>query len=221
MNPALSKLFNALKAFSATMEMSVSNEGGSMVISSSYEMSSGLLRVETDLGSARGGMMPPQAVAQMKAMGMDRVVTISLPERKLVLIAYPGLKSYVEMPAPQAETESGATGEDVFVESGKEAIDGHPCVKGKMTVRMDQNAKRDLLIWKAADLNGFPVQIQIDDPKGGMKLLFRHIQTKEPPASRFAIPEGYTKYGNMQEMMQAAAAKMMQAGGVQMGGQDQ
>ncbi|MBW8864619.1 MAG: hypothetical protein JF609_06795 [Verrucomicrobia bacterium] len=47
----------------------------------------------------KGSGLPPNAGAQMKAMGMDVVVTITRPEKKLSYLIYPGMQSYVENPA--------------------------------------------------------------------------------------------------------------------------
>ena len=57
----------------------------------------GKSRFEMNMSEAQGTKMPPGAAAQMKAMGMDTMISISRPDLKLVYIIYPGLNSYVAM----------------------------------------------------------------------------------------------------------------------------
>src|SRR5580693_2005937 len=81
---ALSKLFGDNKAFSATMEMHTSGgpSGSGMTIPGKIAFSDGKSRFEMDMTEVKGGSIPPQAMTQMRAMGMDKVVRISRPDKK-------------------------------------------------------------------------------------------------------------------------------------------
>jgi outer membrane lipoprotein-sorting protein len=216
LDPIMTKLFGTVKSFSAKMEMSMTSPQGAMTMSSGYEMLDGKIRMEIDMASIQSAQLPPEAMAQMKSMGMDRMVNISLPEKKLLYLIYPGLQSYAEMPIPQASqaADAGKEAKVDYAEVGKETIDGHPCVKSKMTVDTGDGKKREGFIWTATDLKGFPLQIQFDDPRAQMTMRFKDVQFKEPDAGRFVPPADFTKYNNPQEMMQGAMQKMMGAGGM-------
>ena len=216
LDPIMAKLFGSVKGFSAQAEMSMKGPQGEMSMSSVYEMLGGKVRMEIDMTNMRSAQMPPEAVAQMKMMGMDRMVNIMLPETHQLYIVYPGLESYAEMPVPKAGPAADAGKEPSvnYVEVGKETIDGHPCVKSKMTVDEGNGTTREGFIWTATDLKGFPVQIEFDNPQMQVTMQFKNVQLKEPDAAHFSPPAGFTKYSNVQEMMQAVMQKKMSAGGM-------
>ena len=210
-DPIMAKLFSSFKGFSTKMEMTMSGPQGEMTMSSAYEMLNGKIRMEIDMASMKSAQMPPEAVAQMKMMGLDRSVNITLPETHQMFLIYPGLQSYAEMPIPQvgsaADTEKGPKID--YVEVGKETIDGHPCVKSRITVDAGDGTKREGFIWTATDLKGFPLQVQFDNPQAQVTMQFKDVQFKEPDAGRFVPPADFTKYNNVQEMMRSAMQKMM------------
>jgi len=216
LDPIMAKLFGSIKGFSAKAEMTMKGSQGEMSMSSVYEMLSGKVRMEIDMTTMRSAQMPPEAIAQMKMMGMDRMVNIMLPETHQLYIVYPGLESYAEMPVPKAGPAADAGKEPSvnYVEVGKETIDGHPCVKSKMTVDTGNGTTREGFIWTATDLKGFPVQIQFDNPQMQVTMQFKNVQLKEPDAARFSPPADFTKYNSVQEMMQSAMQKRMSAGGM-------
>jgi len=216
LDPIMAKLFGSTKGFSAKAEMTMNGPQGAMTMSSVYEMLDGKIRMEIDMTSMRSAMMPPEAIAQMKMMGMDRMVNIMLPETRQLYIIYPGLQSYAEMPVPQAGSAADASKEPKvdFAEVGKETIDGHPCVKSKMTIDAGSGNAREGFLWTATDLKEFPLQIQIDDPRMKMTMRFKDVQLKEPDAVHFLPPADFTKYTNPQEMMQAIMQKRMSEGGM-------
>ena len=131
LDPIMAKIFGSIKGFSAKAEMTMNSSRGEVTMTVVYEMLAGKMRMEMDMASMMGAQMPPEAVAQIKMMGMDRMVNIALPETRQLYIIYPGAQSYIEMPIPQASPAADATKESKvdYAEVGKETIDGHPCVK--------------------------------------------------------------------------------------------
>jgi hypothetical protein len=215
LDPIMAKLFGSVKGFTASADMTVTSPQGPMTMTTVYEMLDGKIRIEIDMAAMMGAKMPPEMVAQMKVMGMDRMVNIMQPDKRQLYVIYPGAQAYVEMPLPQAAPADAAKEPKVeYVEVGKETIDGHPCVKSKMTVSSDDGTKREGFIWTATDLKGFPLQIQFDDPRAQMSMRFKDVQFKEPDAAHFIPPADFTKYSNPQELMQGVAMKKMGSGGM-------
>jgi len=214
LDPIMAKLFGSIKGFSAKAEMTVNTPRGEMTMTVVYEMLGGKIRMEMDMASIMGAQMPPEAKAQMKMMGMDRIVNIVLPETRQLCVIYPGAQAYLEMPLPQAgaAADAGKEAKVEYAEVGKETIDGHPCVKSKMTVDAGEGNAREGFIWTATDLKGFPLQIQFNDPRMPMTMRFKDVQMKEPDAAHFIPPADFTKYNNPQEMMQGVIQKKMSAG---------
>jgi hypothetical protein len=219
LDPIMAKLFGSVKGFSAQAAITMNGPQGEMTMNAVYEMLDGKLRMEIDMTSMTGMPMPPEAVAQMKMMGMDRMVGIMLPATHQMYVIYPGMQAYLERPMPQAAPTADAGKENKvdYAEVGKETIDGHPCVKSKWTSAADDGTKREGFIWTATDLKGFPLQIQLDNPQMPATLRFKDVQLKDPDAAHFVPPTGFTKYDSPQAMMQGVMQKKM---GADAGGAD-
>jgi hypothetical protein len=156
----------------------------------------------------KGGGIPAEAVAQLKAMNMDKMVVISRPDKKVMYMIYPGLKSYVETALPDVATNEFKLETS---ELGKETVDGHACAKQKAVVTDSEGKKHEATVWKAADLKGVPVKIVQTEPNATITMTFKNVSTSKPAASLFEVPAEGTKYENPMALMQAAMQK--QAGG--------
>jgi hypothetical protein len=210
----ISKLFGENQTFSAAMEMQVTDKDGKPVnLPGKISYDTAKSRFELNLTDIKGGNMPPNAAAQMKSMGLDEMVTIARPDKKTVYLIYPGLQSYVEMPMPNADSVS--TNGDFKVETteiGKDTVDGHACVKNKVIVTDKEGTKHESTVWNATDLKKFPVKIQTADSGDEVIMLFKNVSLAKPAASSFEAPAGYTKYDNVQTLMQQQIMKRMGGG---------
>ena len=165
-----------------------------------------------NLAAASGLNIPPGAAAQMKTMGLDQITTISLPEKKLLYLVYPSLQSYVENPLPDAGTGTNQDFKVATTELGKDTVDGHPCVENKVVVSNGQGATNEFTVWNATDLKNFPVKIIHAEKTTEITMSFTDVTLAKPAASAFDLPAGYTRYDNMQTMMQAEILKKMGGG---------
>ena len=211
-NAAMLKMFGDIKAFSATAEARMLDKDLKEISAMPMTMSmrDNKLRSEMDLSQVKGGAMPPEAAAMMKQAGMDRMVTVIRPDRKSTMIVYPGLQSFAEMPIADAEVA------DAKVEStelGKETIDGHPCVKTRLASTDAQGQVREAFVWQASDLKQFPIQMQMPQRSNTLIVKFQPPKLETPEASLFDVPASYTKYSNVQALMQAALMKMFSGAG--------
>ena len=211
-NEAMMKLFGDNKNFSAEIEGSSNDpQAQGMLMVGKLCVASGMARAEFTFAVAKGG--DQTMIAQMKAMGMDRMVSIVRPDRKMTYLLYPGLNSYVEMPDQEsAAQDAKKPGDSIKItEVGKETVDGHSCIKNKITITMDDGTTSDSLVWNATDLHNFPVRIQSTDGGVTMTMNFRNVSFNKPDSSLFELPAGFTRYENMQTMMQTEMMKRMNA----------
>jgi hypothetical protein len=149
-------------------------------------------------------------------MGMNSMVMISRPDKKISYMIYPGMQAYAENPLQDRETTASAADFKVeTTELGKDTVDGHPCVKTKFIVTDDQGAKHESVVWNATDLKKFPVKIETVQQGQTMTILFKDVNLAKPDAGLFDPPSDYTKYDSMQAMMRAQMMKRM-GGGVGM-----
>jgi hypothetical protein len=162
--------------------------------------------------------MPPHAADQMKAMGMDQMISISRKDTKTTYLIYPGLNSYAQITLPKAEGTNDS--KVTTTELGKETVDGHSCVKNKYTIT---NAKTGdnvvMTTWNATDLKNYPIKIELESPgtANGKKvptttLHFTDINTAQPAAGLFEPPVGYRVYTDVQAMVQTEMMKKMGGG---------
>jgi hypothetical protein len=200
----LAEIFGKDKSFSAVAQTTIKDPNGNdMQMETGYEVLEGKIRTETDMAKMQGGRIPPQALAQMQAMGMDKTVTIMLPEKHTGYLVYPGLKAYCELPMPtgSSATESNKPPKVERTEIGKETVDGHPCVKYKVLVTPENGTPVNMLVWRATDLNDYPIQTQVDAGGSTITTHFQNINQHKPAASLFEPPSDYKRYGSVQELM--------------------
>jgi len=207
----MAKLFGNNPAFSASVEVQAKGMGGGeMVMPGKISYLDGKSRFEMNLGDMKGANFPPGAMDQMKQMGMDRLSTISIPEKKMVYLIYPGLKAYAEMPVKNGSAgKSEQDFEMELTELGKEAVDGHDCVKNKAVVKDKEGKTTEFTVWNATDLKKFPVKIEASQEGMAFTMSFSNVKFEKPDAALFDSPAGYTKYDSVMGLMQQEMMKKM------------
>ena len=206
------KLFGDNSTFSASLEMQTGGPGDpeAMSLPGRIFFDQGKSRFEMDLSQSKGGKMSPEVATQLKSIGMDKMVVISRPEKKVGYQIYPGMQGYVENPLPESESTAASTDFKLEVtELGKETVDGHPCIKNKTVVTDKEGTKHESLVWNATDLKQFPIKIERTEDNLKITMLFHDVSLSKPGAELFEPPTGVTKYDSMQSMMQQVMMKRL------------
>jgi hypothetical protein len=204
---ALSKLFGANASFTADSEVEVDGpQKATMAMSLSFHQ--GKTRTEIDLTKMKSDSLPPGAAEQMKAMGMDRVISISDDKSPTAIIIFPGMKSYVAMTNSAAGTD---TAEPKIEETnlGKETVGGKEMVKQKVTITEAGGKSSELTVWRAA-AGEFPAAVEFNESGTKAKMKFMNVVKKTPDASLFTVPKDFEKFDSPQAMMMK---KMMEKAG--------
>lgn len=206
-NIAFLRIFDQHKAFSATADMNITEAGqkDSMSVTFALALSDVNVRFEVDLANAKGSMISPEVVTQMKAAGMDRVISIMRMDKKRLYIIYPGLKSYADVAIPDQSAQS--LGKSLKADRkpvGKEKVGQHSCTKVALTITDDKGRKQPITSWEASDLKGFPVQAQMTENGQNILVKMRDVKLTRPEAKLFEPPAGYKKYNDIQALMAAA-----------------
>lgn len=211
---AMDKLFAANQMFAATLEIeSPGPSGGNITMPGKLSFDHGKSRFEINMSEVQGGGMSPSMLQQIKMMGMDSVITIARPDLKVSYLIYPGLNSYAEVAS--RDTAASTNLDDYKIETsnlGKETVDGHDCVKNKVTVTDKEGGKHESTVWNASDLKDFPVKIESTEEGRVATMRFKNVSFDKPGASLFEAPSGLTKYDNVQTMMQTEMMKKMGGG---------
>jgi chemotaxis protein CheY-P-specific phosphatase CheC len=209
------KLFGENSTFSANLEMQTAGDGDADAMSMPGKMffDTGKSRFEMDMSQMKGGKMPPQAAAQMKSMGMDKMIMIGRPDKKLGYQVFPNMQAYVENALPEQESASVPSDFKIEVtELGKETVDNHPCIKNKAVVTGKDGTKHESTVWNATDLKKFPIKIEQVESGTKITMLFHDVSLSKPAAELFEPPTGVTKYDSMQSMMQQVMMKRFGGG---------
>lgn len=212
MNAAMTKLFGNITAFSAKAQVRMLDraEKETMSLPMDFIMLEGKIRLEVDLAQIKSKEFTPEMLATFKQMAMDKMVSIVRPDKKATLVIYPALQVYAEVPMPMedvADLEKTYKVERTAL--GKETLDGHPCEKNRVNVVNGNGGRQEAVVWNAADLKEFPVQMQMNQPEATVLMRYRDVQFARPEAKLFEAPTGFTKYDSMEKLMQGAMMKML------------
>ncbi len=211
----MAKLFGDNSAFSANLEMRMTGgaDTGDLGMRGKIAYLEGKSRFEMDMSEMKNSKVTPKSVAQMKQMGMDKVIAISRGDQGASYTVYPGLQAYMENPSPDAEAAKSASDFKIdTTEMGRETVDGHDCVKNKVVVTGDGGKSHESMVWNASDLKKFPVKIVTGEGGREVTLLFKDVRLSAPDAAQFDPPANFKKYDNMMMMMQQEMMKRAGAG---------
>ena len=119
--------------------------------------------------------------------------TIVRRDLKKVWMVMPPSKTYMEVAEGKKEAaaipEEKVKGEVSRKVVGSETIDGHPCTKYEVTVKVDDKTMNTYQ-WMATDIN-FPIKTAAVD--GSWSMEYKDIKLGSQPDSLFELPTGYQK----------------------------
>ncbi|HTR42595.1 MAG TPA: hypothetical protein VMH87_13360 [Pseudomonadales bacterium] len=202
-NSGMDELFKANPVFSATMQTTINGPQGAMNVTSTMTYDHGNSRSEMNMANVSGPNLPPNAAAQMKALGMDVVVTIATVAKTNVYTIYPNLKAYVSNELPPEASATTSKPDIQITKLGNDTVAGHPCVKSKVVVT-ENGQPHEFTTWNATDLKNFPVQISISEQGVSATMTYQNISFGPVSASQFRPPTGYKVYESIPQLMQAA-----------------
>jgi len=199
---AIASLFGSNNAFTAaaTTKILDPQQNEIMVMPLSYAFLAGKARSEVDMTQVTGKSIAPESKAVFKQMGVDRMVTITRPDKQAMMIVYPGLAAYAETPLSAADIQTA--------KAGTETVDGHPCRKEKLTIS-SKDTRQEGFVWRATDLKDFPIKIQLSHTNGSAITSYSNIKFDKPDAKLFEPPAEFDKYDSVEKMLQVGMMKRL------------
>lgn len=191
-NTALLKLFGKHNNFTVHADMQMLDGAQKETMNMDFTMSvlDGKLRADVDVSKIKGALMPPEAIAQMKQMGMDRVTSIVRPDKKMMILIYPGLNAYMDVPLPKGAADSLNSEPKIEKTAlGKETINGHSCVKSKVLMTDANGQKQEITVWDATDLKNFPIKVQMIEEGQNIVMQYKDVQFIKPDPKQFEPPQ--------------------------------
>lgn len=214
LNSAMPKLFGDNTNFIARVDTHVYDKNNKETTSMpmGFEMLGERIRVDINMTQVKSSVMSPDFATTLKQMGMDQMTTIMLPDKKVVLTIYPGLKSYAETAMDKQELEDAKKNLKMKKNRlGKETVDGHPCEKEEVTLTDDKGNEQRATIWEAQDMNKFPIKMQLSEDNTSVIMNYRDIKLGRPADSHFQAPSGMAKFDSVNALMSDAITKKMNA----------
>ncbi len=212
---SLIRLFGTNNTFTAQAEVQVLDAKNKELIGTpmSFALADNKIRVEVDMNRMRN-KMEPDALAKVKPLGMDTVVSIIRPEQKAALIIFPKLNAFVKLDMPPSEAQAFLTRAKLERTTlGKEKMEGRSCVKQRVVITDDAGKKSEATVWTAPDLRGFPVCVATREQEGTVMVRFRQIQFTRTAAEKFEPPAGFTECADIQLLLAGPVVKYMKEKG--------
>jgi len=212
---SLIRLFGTNNTFTAQAEVQVLDVKNKELIGTpmNFALADNKIRVEVDLNRMRN-RMEPDALAKVKPLGMDSVVSIIRPEQKAALIVFPKLSAFVKLDMPPTEAEAFLTRAKIERTTlGKEKMEGRSCVKQRVVITDDAGKKSEATVWIAPDLRNFPVCVATREKEGTVTVRFRQIQFTRAEAGKFEPPAGFVECADIQVLMAGPVVKYMKEKG--------
>ena len=208
---SLIRLFGTNLAFTAQLEYQLLNRSNQEIVNlpMSFARLDNRIRVEVDLARMRN-QEHPDALAQVKPLGMDQLVTILRPDQRATFQVFPRLQAFVKLPMPPTESEAflkPAKMERTPI--GQEKMQGYACVKYRVTALDQQGKRHEATVWNAAELRDFPVCVATQEGADTVIMRFQQVQFVRPEATKFEPPAGYTECADMKALMEGPATKYM------------
>ena len=207
--PALLKLFGKNNNFTVRAEFTMFDASQQKLMSVIADMavSNGKMRAEVDMSTIKSKMVSAEMIAQEKAAGLDRAVSIMRPDKRKLYLIYPGLRSPMRKHSCRRKSPEQSGQPPILKKTvmAHQTSNGHPCVKNKVVIADDQ--------WRAAGdcgLGGdrfektFPVQVQLAE--NGVAILVRNsnVRFSKPDSKQFEPPAGYTRFDDVATMLAQA-----------------
>jgi hypothetical protein len=193
-NTAFVKLFGTAEAFSAKVDTRVFDayQQDRVRLVMDFVSADGKVRYEFNVTQMQSKDLTPGKIASLKESGMERIIGLFRPDKKVTYIVYPGMQSYLSMPLAKEDIDDFEKG--VKLEKtplGKETLDGHACVKNNCVIKGTRGPVLQAVTWNATDLKDFPIQIEIKEKGNTVRMHFTQIQFTKSGPQQFEVPSAY------------------------------
>lgn len=199
------KLFGGLPGFTAYASVQVfSNRAETLRMPSTFSAIGNNLRVDVDMAQIRSAQLSAASIAKLKELGLERLWSVNRPDRKEIYIIYPSRHSYALM--PMSKEDADIDGEKlVRTPIARVTLDGHACVKNRSVVKNQKGTVLlDAVTWNAADLQNFPIQIELNEGGSTSVTHFQKVTLAKPDPRLFDAPTSYKRFYNPLDLTLAA-----------------
>jgi hypothetical protein len=202
---ALAKLLQALDNFSAAgvVEIHSKVDGKPDIRSLPFTLSilGEKIRSDIDLRRIDEGLKTDDEFATMRQIGINQLVTVTIPKLSSYTVLVPEMNSYVNHPLPLPDVPG-------LIRVGSR-ISGEDKIHGKLYSKFDldmvYNTGEVVKVewWANPNTRDQPEFLKFTREESSIIVRFKAYQLGSPPASSFEVPPDYSKYSEMGLLMQA------------------
>ena len=209
-----SQLFGKNAAFTARSEVRVLDKHQKETISTvmDFAMLDQKLRLDIDAAATKNKDLPPGTGEMLKQMGMDQVVVIMRPDRQKVHFVFPKSQIGLNLPIEKSDLENNDKATVQTKPLGETVLDGHPCKKSRVTITSPKGDQQEITVWRATDLNDFPIQTEQKQDEDTITTRYSKIQFVRPDARKFEPAAEVQQYNGVTEFMQGMMKKALGGG---------
>jgi len=211
LDSALRAIFGKDNAFSATAVMAMNGQSQDLKMKVKVAVLDGMTRTDIDMADIEGAMIPPQAMVQIKALHMDKIVTLIINEGNTSVVIYPGMKAYVET-ATSGVQDAGDCGINVAGTSDDE-IDGRKLLKKEIEVNCKSFDQQKFTVWEEKSKPGPPVRLETEQNGVKLTMTLSDLDLTKPESALFIPTTGFQKFDSMQALMGHVREQMFQSQG--------
>jgi hypothetical protein len=208
LDSALRAIFDTETAFSATATMAMQGGGQDMNMTVKVSVLDGMTKTDIDMADINGGMIPPQAMTQIKALKMDKITTLIINDGNTSVVIYPGMKAYVESPTSGVE-DAGDCSIEVTGTSDDE-IDGKTFLKKELNVNCKSFEQQKFSVWAEKANPDMPVRLVTEQNGVTLTMTLSDVKMEKPDAADFVAPAEFQKFGSMPELLGHVQKQMLQ-----------
>ena len=208
---SLIRLFGTNTSFTAQVEYQLLNRSNKELVSlpMNFARLDNRIRVEIDLAKMKN-QVQPDALAQVKPLGMDQIITMLRPDQRVTCQVFPKLKAFVKLPMPPAEIDSFLKPAKMErTPLGQEKMQGFTCTKYQVVAYDEQGKRHEATVWNAPEMRDFPVCVATKEGPETAVMRFKQIVFNRPEAEKFEPPAGFEQAADMQALMAGPVTRYM------------
>lgn len=208
LDSALRAIFGKDRAFSTTAVMAMKGQGQDVNMKVKVSVLDGMTKTDIDMADIEGGMIPPEAMAQIKALKMDKISTLIINDGNTSVVIYPGMKAYVETPTSGVQDAGDCTIE--VSGTSVDEVDGRTLVKKDVNVNCKSFEQQKFTVWAEKSNPGMPVRLVTDQNGVKLTMTLSGVKMEKPDSKEFVPPADFLKFGSMPELLGHVQKQMLQ-----------
>jgi hypothetical protein len=210
---AIAKLMQSAGDFYATgtMEFWSTNSGKLDVKRFPFSISvlEGRIRTELSLQYIQEEFDKTATWATLRQIGIERVVSVTLPRLSAVKVMFPAVESYVSKDLHSADVPAYMRTQKILV--GPQKLNDQTFEKFDGALEYSTGDRIPVELWQLPGLESLPSYMKINHKEGSaVTIHLEKIQRGKVPAKLFETPQSYSQYADMGVMLQMVSARYEQ-----------